>query len=320
MRLLKPTTLAALVLLAGHAAAQQPVIGLITKTETNPFFVKMKEGAEAAAKAKGAKLLSDVLDYGAGQLPGVTPVAGLLAMARAPREGAPVRRPAETPTTMSSVAPDGGPRELLRSWSVLVTPANAPSRLRLPTPADGIALLLAPSDDGTSGSPVASALSRLAGANDDGAAQRAADQLVALISEAEMRDDRAVVEGVARVVVAQVRAVGSGPGRLALERLVRRLQRRRALEIIAQAVPQAIDRLPLLELLARAGETAVEVLVQQLMIAEDSPSRRSYFDSIVSLDLGATQLFGMVTDPRWFVVRTAVAIQRPSSDGRNSTG
>ena len=27
------------------AYAQQPVVGLITKTETNPFFVKMKEGA-----------------------------------------------------------------------------------------------------------------------------------------------------------------------------------------------------------------------------------------------------------------------------------
>ena len=39
-------------------AQAQPVIGLITKTDTNPFFVKMKEGAEAAAKAKGAKLLS----------------------------------------------------------------------------------------------------------------------------------------------------------------------------------------------------------------------------------------------------------------------
>ena len=39
-------------------AADAPVIGLITKTETNPFFVKMKEGADAAAKAKGAKLLS----------------------------------------------------------------------------------------------------------------------------------------------------------------------------------------------------------------------------------------------------------------------
>jgi fructose transport system substrate-binding protein len=49
----------ALALAASAAAAQgQPVIGLITKTETNPFFVKMKEGAAEAAKAKGAKLLS----------------------------------------------------------------------------------------------------------------------------------------------------------------------------------------------------------------------------------------------------------------------
>lgn len=40
------------------AQAAEPVIGLITKTETNPFFVKMKEGAAKAAKAKGAKLLS----------------------------------------------------------------------------------------------------------------------------------------------------------------------------------------------------------------------------------------------------------------------
>ncbi len=39
-------------------AQDQPVIGLITKTETNPFFVKMKEGATEAAKAQGAKLLS----------------------------------------------------------------------------------------------------------------------------------------------------------------------------------------------------------------------------------------------------------------------
>jgi fructose transport system substrate-binding protein len=50
-------TLATLV--AGTAiAADQPVIGLITKTETNPFFVKMKEGAQAEAKKLGAKLMS----------------------------------------------------------------------------------------------------------------------------------------------------------------------------------------------------------------------------------------------------------------------
>ena len=48
--------LAVVTLTAGVArAADQPVIGLITKTDTNPFFVKMKEGADAAAKAKGAK-------------------------------------------------------------------------------------------------------------------------------------------------------------------------------------------------------------------------------------------------------------------------
>ena len=51
---------AAAVLLAPTLALAQaqPVIGLITKTETNPFFVKMKEGAAEAAKAAGAKLLT----------------------------------------------------------------------------------------------------------------------------------------------------------------------------------------------------------------------------------------------------------------------
>ena len=51
-------TAAAVIASGAAAAADAPVIGLITKTDTNPFFVKMKEGAEAAAKAKGAKLLS----------------------------------------------------------------------------------------------------------------------------------------------------------------------------------------------------------------------------------------------------------------------
>jgi len=52
-------SLAGLLFAAGSAAAADaPVIGLITKTETNPFFVKMKEGAAEAAKAAGAKLLT----------------------------------------------------------------------------------------------------------------------------------------------------------------------------------------------------------------------------------------------------------------------
>lgn len=48
----------ALALAAGSSFAAEPVIGLITKTETNPFFVKMKEGAQAEAKKLGAKLMT----------------------------------------------------------------------------------------------------------------------------------------------------------------------------------------------------------------------------------------------------------------------
>jgi fructose transport system substrate-binding protein len=36
----------------------QVVVGLITKTETNPFFVKMREGAQAKADELGAKLMT----------------------------------------------------------------------------------------------------------------------------------------------------------------------------------------------------------------------------------------------------------------------
>ena len=39
-------------------AADKPIVGLITKTNTNPFFVKMKAGAEEAAAANGIELRS----------------------------------------------------------------------------------------------------------------------------------------------------------------------------------------------------------------------------------------------------------------------
>jgi fructose transport system substrate-binding protein len=53
-----PATTAAPAATEAPPAAKQPVVGLITKTEINPFFVKMKEGAEKEAAAKGAKLLT----------------------------------------------------------------------------------------------------------------------------------------------------------------------------------------------------------------------------------------------------------------------
>jgi fructose transport system substrate-binding protein len=58
MNILK-VAVAALVLASTAAFAQEPVIvGLITKTETNPFFVKMREGAQAKADELGVELLT----------------------------------------------------------------------------------------------------------------------------------------------------------------------------------------------------------------------------------------------------------------------
>src|SRR5215207_6341327 len=43
---------------AGGGGGEEIKIGLITKTETNPFFVKMKEGAQSAASKQGAEVQS----------------------------------------------------------------------------------------------------------------------------------------------------------------------------------------------------------------------------------------------------------------------
>src|SRR5262249_30072012 len=41
---------------AGAIAQDKPIVGLITKTEGNPFFVKMREGAQAKAEELGLDL------------------------------------------------------------------------------------------------------------------------------------------------------------------------------------------------------------------------------------------------------------------------
>ncbi len=42
----------------GGSGGDRPIVGLITKTETNPFFVKMREGAQQAADSAGVELQS----------------------------------------------------------------------------------------------------------------------------------------------------------------------------------------------------------------------------------------------------------------------
>lgn len=60
LRILQAVSAGALALaIAGSAFAQdKPIVGLITKTEGNPFFVKMREGAEQKANELGLELQS----------------------------------------------------------------------------------------------------------------------------------------------------------------------------------------------------------------------------------------------------------------------
>jgi fructose transport system substrate-binding protein len=45
------------------SAAAQDIVGLITQTETNPFFVKMREGAEQKAQELGIELITAAGEY-----------------------------------------------------------------------------------------------------------------------------------------------------------------------------------------------------------------------------------------------------------------
>ena len=56
MKLLKTMAAVGATLIACTSLADQPLVGLITKTNTNPFFVKMKEGAAETSSQLGVKL------------------------------------------------------------------------------------------------------------------------------------------------------------------------------------------------------------------------------------------------------------------------
>ncbi|MEO3867956.1 sugar ABC transporter substrate-binding protein [Nonomuraea sp. B12E4] len=63
----------------GQGAAAKPKVGLITKTETNPFFVKMKEGAEKAAEAGGMELMSAAGKFDGDNASQVTAIENMVA-------------------------------------------------------------------------------------------------------------------------------------------------------------------------------------------------------------------------------------------------
>ena len=197
----------------------------------------------------------------------------------------------DTPTAVRVFGTsDDAPRELLRTWSVLVMPAI-----------------------GHEGDPVAthdagSALTRLAAARTDAATSAAVASLIELLDDAQRRGDAAAIEGIARSCMAHLQLVGGGGGRLALERAIRYLLKPALLTLVAQRLPTSTDRAALLQLLARAGDIGVETLIAQLMATDDALARRAYFDGIVAIDVASTLLFELLADSRWFVVRNAAAL------------
>jgi HEAT repeat protein len=215
-----------------------------------------------------------------------------------PSRGMPVAR-GDTPATVSAVAyADETPRELLRTWSVLVTPI-APAR----TSTQG-------SDDSEPGAGVAvgGVLSRLAAARTDEAATAAVSALRELLEVAQRRGDAVAVERIAIGVMRQLHVVGDQGGRLALERAVRLLLHAPLLHLLSAQLPHSVERLLLVQLFARAGDAGVATLLNRLLSTDDALSRRAYFDSIVAMDVGSSQLFEALNDSRWFVVRNAAAL------------
>lgn len=224
----------------------------------------------------------------------------LLAQPRAPMDA---RTPAsgvavtdgETPTTVHALGyADDAPRELLRTWSVLVTTAAA-----VRTPAVDTAI---------ASSSAGQLLARLASSRSDDAATSTVASLREVVADAQRRGDQQAIEGVARACLAHIESIGEGGGRLALEGLLRTMLSAPLLDLLAQRLPLSTDRPALLQLFSRAGDAGVAILVHHLLTTEDSLSRRVYFDGIVAMDVGSTRLFDALHDSRWFVVRNAAAL------------
>ena len=183
------------------------------------------------------------------------------------------------------------PTEVLRSWSVLVTPASTPLF----------------SQNAVSHT-VGGAMARLRAARTDITARQAVSELLDLANDAEGRQDAAAVESIAVTLAHHARALGSGEGRLATEGGLRRLLRDGIATLLAARIPESSDRDTLISILARTGEMGGKALVEQLMSSDDRAARRAYFDAIVTQDSGVSQLREALNDSRWFVVRNAAAL------------
>lgn len=101
---------------SGGSSGSQVVVGLITKTETNPFFVKMKEGAQKEAAARGARLLTAAGKFDGDNASQVTAIENMV--------GAGAKGILITPSDTKAIVPS---IEKARKQGVLVIALDTPT-------------------------------------------------------------------------------------------------------------------------------------------------------------------------------------------------
>jgi len=90
---------------------------------------------------------------------------------------------------------------------------------------------------------------------------------------------------------------------------MRRLQRPAMLSGVARLIPGHRDlRNECARLLALAGETGADVLIDLLIGSEATSERRAYVEALRQCPVAVKSLLHLLSDDRWFVVRNAAAL------------
>ncbi len=199
-------------------------------------------------------------------------------------------------TSTSRDTPIASDGEVFRSWSVVVTAAPVVQV----EPLSG-AVPAGVSPGGALPADVAAAALTEVAQNYTAITD---DYINTLIARNDLRTLAATAVHVARLI----RTTGAGRGRTVHEHAMRRLLRKDVIAVLATLVPDSADRDSVTAIFARAGETGVQFLLNELIAAKDAVARRSYFDTIVAIDQGGELLRNALTDQRWYVVRNACAL------------
>lgn len=151
----------------------------------------------------------------------------------------------------------------------------------------------------------------LIGLEQDPGSAKAGDLLNEVVAFGEIssqKEDWNDLLRTAAVITRLESAVGDESHRRLYHIALRRLVSRSALEHITRMVTHSERRAEAIAVLRRFGSDATEVLINQLISAEDVGQRRSYFNAIAQMTEGSDLLVHMLGHDEWFVVRNVAEL------------